>query len=167
MTGWEGGEGERHAGHAPAFVAVRSVVGGPALEGFLANPQGEIPVGVLDEETRDWLGAKVRLVWLPAWVVRKQQKRHPDLEVADYRRLPDVLGKPDFVLRRMPARRLSDEVLGRRLNLVREVGRKTCQAVLERNRNGSKVKLVTFFEVGKNYLRILNEEARTVLRKPS
>ena len=106
MTGWEGGNGKGHrAGDAPALAAVRPMVGSPLLERFLANPQGEIPVGVLDEETRDWLGAKARLVWLPAVVMHKQQKRHPDLGIADYRRLPDVLGKPDFVLHRMPARR--------------------------------------------------------------
>ena len=143
------------------------MVGSPVLERFLANPQGEIPVGVLDEETWDWLGAKARLVWLPAVVMHKQQKRHPDLGIADYRRLPDVLGKPDFVLHRMPARPISEKTLGHRLNLVREVGGKTYQAVLERNRNGSKVKLVTFFEIEEDYLRMLGEEARTVLRKPS
>ena len=112
----------------------------------------------LECSTRKRGSGKARLV-RPAVAMRKKQQRHPDLGIADYRRLPDVLGKPDFVVRRMPASPIWEEALSLRLNLVREVGGKTYQAMLKRYRNGSKVKLVTFFEVGEDYLRILNEEA--------
>ena len=118
-------------------------------------------MGVLDKATRAWLGARARLVRLPARAMRKQQKRHPDLGIADYRRLPDVLGKPDFVLRRMPANPIPEKVLGHRLNLVREVAGEIRHAVIQRSPDGLGVRMVSYYGITRAYLNLLLQEAKS------
>ncbi len=71
------------------------------------NPQGNLPVGVMDDEARAALGAKRKTVLLSDWTMQKQDGRrplmkngmptasrgHPELTDKEYALLPDVIQK--------------------------------------------------------------------------
>ncbi len=61
------------------------------------NPQGNIPVAVMDEETRSLTGAQQRTVLLSGATLTKQDKRHDELTDEEYCLLPDIVRKGQII----------------------------------------------------------------------
>ena len=70
---------------------VRSVVGTDYFARWLRDPVGHVPVAVLDDDVATAIGAVPRVVRLSEETMRKQARRHGELDVAEYRRLVDVV----------------------------------------------------------------------------
>ncbi len=78
--------------------AVREIVDDPAFDQFLALPEGAFPIAVLGDADRERMNARSNLIVLPTAIYRKQRgempaisRGHPELTVADYRALPDII----------------------------------------------------------------------------
>lgn len=167
------GPGEEAAARATA----RSVVEGPTLERFLDEPRGLLRVGVFDREVRVWLGSETQIVHLSEGIMRKQKgqwrkkRKHGSLQYkghelspAEYRLLPSIIEKPQLVMRFMPARRISREKLGRRVNLVSAIGDRFYNLVIGRPPDdAARVSVISFHEIedGWSRVRAMIEQART------
>lgn len=140
------------ADYDSARSTVRSIVESPIFDRFRAEPRGDMPVGVLESEVRDWIGARTPLVRLSYRVMHKQDGRHPsgaipghpELTLDDYRRLPKVIERPDIVFRGQPHRRIPRNALDRRLSLVRQANGRIYHLVVERDVTAQKVEVVSF-----------------------
>ena len=116
-------------GNDPAAgrVVMERLYGGPLFQGLRERPFSSLPAGFLGDRTRRELGTENPLVEFPGKIVHKQEGRqpgsdgHPDLRPDEYQLLPRLIEKPQVVLRLQPARRITKEEIGRRLNLVSEV----------------------------------------------
>ena len=162
---------------AAARAATRSVVEGPTLERFLDEPRGLLRVGVFDREIRDWLGAETQVVYLTDRIMYKQKgqwrpkRRHGSrqyaghaLTVAEYRLLPRLIEQPQLVLRFMPARRITEERLALRLNLLSEVDGRFYNLVVGRFPDDpARVGMISFHEIEDGWARVRSmiEQART------
>ncbi|GAN14116.1 hypothetical protein I6G65_16100 [Sphingomonas paucimobilis] len=88
-----------------ARAVLSDLVKSDAFLETLAEPGGVFPVMVLDDAARTALGAKNHVVVLSSDSYAKQLGQtarsagHPDLTVADYRKLPMVGAEPDHILR--------------------------------------------------------------------
>lgn len=89
-----------------ANATLRELIADPAFEQFLAMPEGDFPVALLDADKQALIGAKSRIVMLPGTIYRKQQGEfpdisvgHPELTIADYRLLPDIIDRAILVAR--------------------------------------------------------------------
>lgn len=144
-----------------ARAAVLSLVESPLLDRFLDEPQGFLPVGVFDDEVRQWLGAETQMALLPAAIVHKQsgrwQKRRQDgqlqyrdhgFSAREYRLLPGLIGQPQLVMRYLPARRITRERLALRLNLLSEIDACCYNTVLARFPNDpTRTAVISFHEI--------------------
>ena len=137
----------------------------PIVDGFLANPQGRLVVGVLDPAVQHWMGVETDLVRLDAGTARKLIRKH-GLQKRDLVRASEVLAAPREVIRRMPAQPVSEAEMERRLNLVGEVDGRLFDAVVRRSPDGARLTLKTFYEVSEQYVERLRAEAMTVFRRP-
>ena len=93
------------ADQALVRAAVRTVTGSPLLDRQLAPmtfsdpPKGDLPVGFLEREWRDALGAGTQLVRLTQRTAAKQRKKHPNMTLDQYREvLPETLRNAQVVL---------------------------------------------------------------------
>ena len=88
---------------AGARAALRELVDSPAFPRALDEAGTSFPVMVLGDELREALGAKGRVAVLSADTVAKQRglipdrPGHPELTLAEYRRLPGIGAEPDLV----------------------------------------------------------------------
>ncbi|BBB13466.1 head morphogenesis protein SPP1 gp7 [Sphingopyxis sp. FD7] len=87
-----------------AHHTLRQLIGDPAFEQFLAMPDGAFPVAILDPDHQATIAAASRIVMLPGKVYRKQlgefpniSSGHPELTIADYRMLPDIVERAILV----------------------------------------------------------------------
>lgn len=143
------------ADYDSARSTVRSIVESPIFDRFRAEPRGDMPVGVLDRQVCEWIGARTFLVLLPDRVMHKQDGRHanadlpghPELTMDDYRRLPALLERPDFVFRAKPHRSTAMDTLDRRLNLVRRVHGRIYHIVVERRATARSVEVVSLHRI--------------------
>ncbi|MCH4893420.1 phage head morphogenesis protein [Sphingomonas sp. SFZ2018-12] len=85
---------------AAARQTLREIVDDAAFEQFLALPEASFPVALLTVDQQALISAKARLVVLPTAVYRKQRgeapeisRGHPELTVANYRLLPDIVDR--------------------------------------------------------------------------
>jgi hypothetical protein len=62
------------------------------------NPKGNIPVAVMDADTRKLMGAQQQTIYLSAETMSKQEldTKHPDLTDEDYCLLPDIIAKGEM-----------------------------------------------------------------------
>lgn len=131
-------------------IVIARVVGGPVFAGFRAWPCGDLPIGLLCSEVQSHLGAKTALVRLPERIMHKQDGRrppslgHPQLTAVHYRHLPRLIAHPEVVLRSTPPPDRPQDAYDRRLALMGVVGGKRYFAVLERDRTGRRVELISF-----------------------
>lgn len=71
---------------------VETAVQGPAFERFVAGKdQGAFPVAVLRPQDQARLQADTSVAYLSAQTVAKQQARHPEIGIDDYRRVPEIV----------------------------------------------------------------------------
>ena len=103
------------------------------------NPQGNIPVAVMDEETQAKMGAQQRTIYLSAQTMAKQEldTKHPDLTPEDYCLLPDIIKKGEIF-------RQTDE----RIVFFKKDGRRF-RAAVKTTRDGSENYLVHLQEITK------------------
>ena len=80
-----------------ALAALDDLVASDAFLETLAEPGAAFPVMVLDDASRAAIGADPRVVVLSSDTYAKQRRQHPELAVADYRKLPLVGADPDVV----------------------------------------------------------------------
>ncbi len=74
-----------------ARLVLREIVDSAAFDLFVREPQNAFPVALLNNEWKERLSAPSALVTLPTGVFLKQLKSHPELTLADYRALPDIV----------------------------------------------------------------------------
>lgn len=74
-----------------ARLVLREIVESAAFDLFIREPQNAFPVALLNNEWKERLSAPSALVTLPTGVFLKQLKSHPELTLADYRALPDIV----------------------------------------------------------------------------
>jgi SPP1 gp7 family putative phage head morphogenesis protein len=84
---------------AGARAALRELVDSPSFPHALDEAGAAFPVMLLDDELRGALGAQSRVGMLSAETFAKQRRSHPDIGVAEYRRLPEIGAAPDLVFR--------------------------------------------------------------------
>lgn len=75
-------------GHEAARLAVESDDFAQLVAG---KSDGNAPVGFVDETIARAIGAKVRRVDLSAETLKKQRTNHPELSLAEYRLLPEII----------------------------------------------------------------------------
>ena len=161
-----------------ARAAIASLLDSPILPRFRARPHGDLAAGVADREVRSWFGAKTQLARLPDRIMDKQEGRHPDpmftghpkLTLAEYRLLPDIIAKPEYVLRYPPTRRaVPASTVARRLNLIRSVGGVFYNAIGECTEDGTKVEIISFHRIngGRRRVERMVRRSLRVFREPS
>lgn len=74
-----------------AAASARAVMRSPILDDWVRRPDGELPAGIVDRRAQRAIGGRSQVVRLSPDTFDKQARRHADLTVADYRRLPDLL----------------------------------------------------------------------------
>lgn len=82
----------------PARETLRAIIDDPAFEQFLALPDGLFPVGILDEAQAATIGAREQMIMFKPYVKFKQDVSHPDLDISDYRLLPDLIANAEHVI---------------------------------------------------------------------
>ncbi len=83
---------------ARAYLA--DAIRGPAFDAFVAGTlKGEMPVAVLDAQYRQWIGAETQVVKLSSDTLAKNQAAHPEIALAQYRHLPDVIAEAQLVVK--------------------------------------------------------------------
>lgn len=155
------------ADYDSARSTVRSIVESPIFDRFRAEPRGDMPVGVSDRQVCEWIGARTFLVLLPDRVMLEQDGRHanadlpghPELTMDDYRRLPALLERPDFVFRAKPHRSTAKGTLDRRWNLAGQVGGRAYHAVIERDAAARKVEVISFHRIEPRKIRSMLKRA--------
>lgn len=151
------------ADYKTARGAIHSAFETPILDRFVHAPRGDLPGGVLDRRNQARLKADTHLVLLPEKIMRKQKgewrkkrgdgslryKGHLRLTAREYRLLPDLIERPQLVMRFMPGwPPLTAEQLALRLNLVSEVEGAYYNVVIGRHPdNPAKVSLISFHEL--------------------
>lgn len=82
----------RYSADALGHEAARASVRSPDFERLLSGDlRGAMPVGHLDSTLASQIGAGVRRVDLSSETVAKQRQAHPDLTLAEYQLLPEVI----------------------------------------------------------------------------
>lgn len=89
-----------------AQATLRAIIDDPAFEQFLAKPHGAFPVAILRPDDAAIIGAQSRLTMLPQGVYAKQlgerpeiSPGHPELTIANYRLLPDIIARAVVIAR--------------------------------------------------------------------
>jgi SPP1 gp7 family putative phage head morphogenesis protein len=113
---------------------LEGAVTGPDFERFFAGKVGgTFPVAVLDEPYRKAIGAKSQTVLLSGESLAKNAANHPELSLADYQALPDVIGKAQLVVQD-----------GRQTLVVLRVGKKFYFGAIKTTKNQSENYLTSF-----------------------
>lgn len=141
-----------------ARSTIRSVVACPILDAFHARPRGDIAAGVLPKDIQKKIGGRTPVVRLSDRVMRKQKgehrspkhRGHPELTLADYRLLPDIIESPDDHFDLPPMGGLSSKSLGRRRHLVKKIRGRFFVVVLGRNQSGTRIDVISFRKSRKN-----------------
>lgn len=82
-----------------ARQTLRELVADPAFDQFLALPDPQFPVMILDDMMADPIGAKARVAVLSEQTMAKQLHKRGDLAADIYRQLPGLGDRPDVVAR--------------------------------------------------------------------
>jgi len=92
-------KGKLNSVSATAADAVHRAWMQPEIFGrWREDPQGNIPVAVMDDETRDLMGAQMQTIYLSAETMAKQERdsKHPDLSNEDYCLIPEIISKGEI-----------------------------------------------------------------------
>lgn len=134
-----------------AAAAAKSLVQGPAFKQFYKNPKGAYPIAALDSNLKSILKADQNAVLLSEQTLVKQLKNHPDLTLAEYRLLPDIINRGEVI-----------QESGQNL-IFYHAGGKLYKAVVKATRDGSELYLTTFFRT-QEPLRSRDKKRGPVLR---
>lgn len=109
-----------------ARQTLRELVADPAFDQFLALPDPQFPVMILDDMMAEAIGAKARVAVLSEQTMAKQVYKRADLPADIYRQLPSLGDRPDIIARQ------GDNVL----IVTREEGGAWVVAVVKRTVSG-------------------------------
>ncbi len=118
-----------------AQAAVSSIIRSPVLDAWVAAPEGELPVGVLNRDIQQAFGAKSQLVRLSEQTLDKQSRRHSELNIDHYRLLPGII-QSGVVIRQGK----------NKLALFKREAGKWQKAVVKLTANGEKIYLVSYHQ---------------------
>ena len=132
-----------------ARAAIVSVLDSPILPQFRAAPRGDLLGGLVEPRVQRAWKSKTLLARLPDRIMDKQERRHsnpkhkghPELTDDDYRRLPDIIEKPDQVF---VAESTPPEHRERRLNFFREVDGDRYLLVAEHSPESNRIEIISF-----------------------
>ena len=157
------------ADRSVARTVIDSVLDSPILTRFRAKPRGDLPGGMVEPRVqREWK-SKTLLARLPDRIMDKQEGRHPnprhrghaELTNEDYRRLPDIIEKPDHVF---VAESTPPEHREHRLNFFREVDGHRYLLVAEHRHELNTIDIISFYKIRRpRQLRSLLRRAIKVL----
>ena len=82
----------------PAVDLIQSWLSGRGFESWFANPVGNWPVARLMQRDAEALGVKNPVALLSPDTLAKQVAHHPELTVADYRMIQQVMDRPTRVI---------------------------------------------------------------------
>lgn len=116
-----------------ARASARNVMQSPVLDDWVAQPEGELPAGVVDRDAQKAMGAKSQVVRLSPDSLDKQADSHPDLGVADYRGLPEVLEGGALIKQD-----------ARRMVVLRQRDGQWWKAVVKRTGDGERLYVVSY-----------------------
>lgn len=78
---------------------VEGAVTGPDFTRFFEGKvKGIFPVAVLNEEYRRAIGAQTQSVLLSDETLRKNRANHPEMRIADYQKLPDIIQRAQLIV---------------------------------------------------------------------
>ena len=132
-----------------ARAAIASVLDSPILPQFRAAPRGDLLGGLVEPRVQRAWKSKTLLARLPDRIMDKQERRHwsahhrghPELTDEDYRRLPDIIGRPDHVF---VAESTPPEHRENRLDFFREVDGERYLLVAEHSPESNKIEIISF-----------------------
>ena len=132
-----------------ARAAIDSVLDSPILPQFRAKPRGDLLAGLVEPRAQQAWKSKTLLARLPDRIMEKQEGRHwsakhkghSELTDADYRRVPEVIEKPDHVFVAGSTPREDREC---RLNFFREVDGERYLLVAEHSPESNKIEIISF-----------------------
>lgn len=136
-----------------AQVAVRDLVRSPALGHFLENPRGEFPMLRLPDAAAEAIGARHKVAVMSGETAAKQLRRHGELALADYERLPD-LGEHAQVI----VRDTDQSVV-----LVRRAGDRIDWGVVKATRTGENTFITSFRRATEKDVQRLIRRGETLL----
>jgi hypothetical protein len=71
---------------------MKEFLDGPVFQRFFTSTEiDEFPVAVLTQADRAVLGGEAQTVWLSRNTLDKHLARHPEMEIRDYRKIPEIL----------------------------------------------------------------------------
>lgn len=82
-----------------AQQTIREIVADPAFDQFVGLADQPFPIAALNADQASAIGATARTVRFSAQTLEKQKGRHPELTIADYRLLPEIISNPAHALR--------------------------------------------------------------------
>jgi len=118
-----------------ARAAVDNIMQSPVLDGWIATPEGELPVGILSRDIQTALGAHSQVVRLSEQTLDKQSRHHSELTADHYRVLPDLIHNGVVI-------RQGDN----KLVMFRKEAGKWQKAVVKITGNGERVYLLSYHE---------------------
>lgn len=146
-------------GADPALAAavVRRLTGGEAFAAWAAAPQGHFPMAVLAADDAARIGGTSSLARLSPETWAKQRRHHPELTLADYARVQDVVEQGEVV---------QDGAL-RLVYVLDEPGGYV--SVVKATRKGDELYLVSFWRLSRDdaqRARIVGQLRKTEAKQP-
>ncbi|MDH5184890.1 MAG: phage head morphogenesis protein, partial [Gammaproteobacteria bacterium] len=125
-----------------AHAAVKNVTNSPVLDHWMAKPEGELPVGIIDRSIQTALQSKSQVVRLSVDTLDKQSRSHAELTADHYRLLPELIHR-GAVIRQ-------DE---QRLAMFIQLDDRWHKAVIKADRDGGKLYRVSYHKAKRKEVR--------------
>ncbi len=100
----------------------------------VANIKDEFPVAVLRPEDMQTLQTSAQSVWLSRETLVSHLEKHPEIRLADYQRIPEILDRGEVYLQ------------GNSRLIFLQDGDRYYRAAIKRTRDGSENYFLTLFE---------------------
>ncbi len=135
-----------------AQAAVKSVVNSPVLDGWMREPQGELPMGMLSRDMQRRLNVQSQIVRLSVDTLDKQSRMHAELTAKHYRLLPKLINQGITITQG-----------NNKLVLLQQVNGKWQKAVLKATADKLKLYLVSYHSTNAKEVQRMMKKG-TVLR---
>lgn len=138
-----------------AQAVLQQVVDETAFNVFLEQPGNNFPVMVLADAERALIGSESSVVTLSSDTFAKQLREHPELVLADYRKLVELGARPEIIMRQGDLR----------IVLLKTDGGKWIKAIVKLTKDGQQLFMVSYqFATAREIarLRLRNEVVRDV-----
>lgn len=123
-----------------AQQTIREIVADPAFDQFVGLPDQPFPIAALSADQAAAIGASARTVRFSPQTLEKQKGRHPELSIADYRLLPEIISNPAHALR-------EDD---KRVRFLWEADGQWWRATVKATEQGNELYVLSLHKVGAN-----------------